>query len=296
MTPMRGILMSVPERKKDMRKISEKNTRPLENTEIQELAPASYSTQPIKSASEKYSFVPTIGVVNLLRDVGWVPVYARQALVRKPERDGFQKHMIRFTKPCLNFGGERVDLILYNSHDCGCAFNLTASVWRKICSNGLMVSNDMFNFSHKHINFDADQLIQSSLTIGHQAGILADNVEKLKAIEMTPDERGVYAMAAHQLVYANVEDAPIAPDKLLTEKRYDDNNKDLWTTFNVVQENIIRGGLPTDYSYRNRIRSNGGRPQKYTRGIKSLDKDIKLNKSLWTLTEYFQSLKTKMNH
>ena len=57
--------------------------------------------------------------------------------------------MIRFCKNGLDFGQERVDMVLYNSHDLGCAFNLIASVWRKICSNGLMVSSDMFNFSSR---------------------------------------------------------------------------------------------------------------------------------------------------
>jgi len=51
--------------------------------------------------------------------------------VRTARREGYQRHLIRFTKNGLSFDGERVDLVLYNSHDCGCAFKLIASVWRK---------------------------------------------------------------------------------------------------------------------------------------------------------------------
>ena len=57
----------------------------------------------------------------------------------------------------------------------------------------------------------------------------------MKLIEMTPDERGVYAQVAHHLVYDDPESAPIQQDQLLIERRLDDKGKDLWSTFNVVQ-------------------------------------------------------------
>ena len=49
----------------------------------------------------------------------------------------------------------------------------------------------------------------------------------MKFIEMTPDERGVYAQAAHSLVYDDPESAPIQQDQLLVERRLDDKGKDL---------------------------------------------------------------------
>ena len=104
---------------------------PLTNDQITTLAPAAGSFGPINGVSARYSFVPTLTAVDLLRDAGWFPVFAEQSAVRKIERDGFQRHLIRFAKNGLSFDGERVDLVLYNSHDWGCAFRLIASVWRK---------------------------------------------------------------------------------------------------------------------------------------------------------------------
>ena len=61
---------------------------------------------------------------------------------------------------------------------------------------------------------------------------------------------------------------------------------DLWTTFNVVQENIIRGGL------RGRKRGSNGRMRNMTtRPVKALDRNIKLNQALWVLTEKMAELK-----
>jgi hypothetical protein len=94
-------------------------------------------------------------------------------------------------------------------------------------------------------------------------------------------------MAAHQLVYEDPAEAPIRPEQLLLEHRYDDKGKDLWTTFNVVQENIMKGGL------RGRKRDANGRMRNTTtRPVKSIDRDVKLNKALWVLTEEMSRLKT----
>lgn len=260
---------------------------PLSNDQIINLAPAAGATAPHHKVSSKYSFVPTIQAVDLLRSVGWTPVDAKQSSVRLAERDGFQRHIIRFQMDSLIYRNEeRVDLVMYNSHDTGCAFNLIASIWRKVCGNGLMVASNLFNFSHKHIGFDGQAFIDSAYKIADGAGEIAKQVDDLKLIELTPDERGIFARAAHQLVYPEPTEAPIAPDRLLRERRYDDKGKDLWSTFNVVQENLIKGGL------RGRKRDANGRMRNSTtRQVKSIDRDVKLNKALWTLTEEMSRLK-----
>jgi hypothetical protein len=259
---------------------------PLTNDQITNFAPAAGSLQPIDGVSNRYSFVPTLTAVDLLRDAGWFPVHAEQSAVHKIDRDGYQRHLIRFAKNGLSFGGERVDLVLYNSHDCGCAFKLIASVWRQICGNGLMVASEFANFSHKHIGFRPDDFIHSAGEIASAAGTIADQVDAMKVIEMTPDERGIYARVAHNLVFTEPEKAPVLPEQLLSERRYDDRGNDLWSTFNVVQENIMRGGL------KGMKRDNEGRLRRATtRPVKAIDRNIQLNQALWYLTEKMAELK-----
>jgi hypothetical protein len=259
----------------------------LSNEDIIRAASAAGATQPHQDVSEKYSFVPTLQAVDLLRSDGWLPVSARQSGARKEDRDGFQKHTIRFAKEGLVFSGqERVDLVMVNSHDRGSAFHLMASVWRQVCGNGLMVAAELASFSHKHIGFDPDEFVDSAKKIAGHAGEVAEQVEGLKVIELTPTEKGIYAAAAHQLVYEDPDEAPIRPEQLLQERRYDDRGNDLWTCGNVVQENICRGGLRGHRrDANNRIR------RVRTRPVKSIDRDIKLNKALWTLTEKMAELK-----
>jgi hypothetical protein len=258
----------------------------LTNEQIVTLAPATGAKAPHEMVSDRYSFVPTIEAVELLRSVGWLPTAAKQAGVRNNDRNGFQKHMIRFIQDGMAADEERIDLVLHNSHDRGCAFKLAASVWRKICENGLMVSSELYNFSHKHIGFDSQAFMDSAYKIADGAGEIAARVGDLKTIELAPNEKGVFAMAAHQLVYDDPEAAPIRPEKLLCERRYDDKGNDLWTTFNVVQENIMKGGIAGS-----KQGANGRVRRVKTRPVKSIDRDVKLNKALWVLTEEMAKLK-----
>lgn len=261
---------------------------PLTNQQIIEMVPAVGAINPHHNVSSRYSFIPTYEAIDILRDTGWQPIAAKQCGVRKEERVGFQKHMIRFKyltdlQTEMN-REERIDLVLYNSHDRGCAFNLMASIWRKVCGNGLMVSSNLLNFKHRHIGFNQNEFIESANKIASHAGLIAERINEFKSIDLENGERTAFAQVA--INYAYGENSPIVPAKVLYERRYDDNGKDLWTTYNVIQENIMKGG--SRYFKRD---SNNRLRRGTTRKIKSLDRDIKLNKALWSLTERMAELK-----
>jgi len=61
----------------------------------------------------------------------------------------------------------------------------------------------------------------------------------------------------------------------------------VWQTFNVIQENLIRGGLSG-----RRQTSDGRIRRSQTRAINGIDQNVGLNRALWTLAEGMQRLKT----
>lgn len=206
------------------------------NQQLIEQAPSIGATKPYCTVSEKYSFVPTTNAINILRDYGWIPVMAGQAGVRLLDKAGYQKHLVRFTRPDLIVNGHRMDLLLYNSHDKGCAFQLIGGVFRFVCSNGLVVGDKVAEYSHKHIGFSPEKLAESSLRVGQHIEQTAGVIENWQAIEMEEVEKNIFAKSAHQLIYDEPEKAPIKPDQFLNTRRSKDrNNNDLWTTFNTVQ-------------------------------------------------------------
>ena len=97
-------------------------------------------------------------------------------------------------------------------------------------------------------------------------------------------EQNAFARAAALLRFEPTEGQalPVTPEQVNRARRMDDRAPDLWTTFNRVQENVVRGGLRS----RN---ANGARQS--TRAVTGIDQDVKLNRALWTLAEEMQRLK-----
>ena len=101
---------------------------------------------------------------------------------------------------------------------------------------------------------------------------------------LTDAERLALATGAATHRWEDPDKAPVSPSTLLNPRRFGDGAKDLWTTLNTVQENVIRGGQ-RDYSRR---RPDGNRMPK-SRAIKGIDEDIKLNKALWRMAEVLRT-------
>lgn len=260
----------------------------LSNEQLQRVAPSIFATQPWGEVSDKYSFVPTIGVVDEMRSAGFMPVKAMQSRSRIADKREFTKHVIRFRHQDYlqrAVGDELPEIVLVNSHDRSSGFQLSAGVFRLVCSNGMVVKSASFDdISVRHSGDVAGLVVEGSARIIDQMPEIMDNMQRMKGIVLSQPERELYAKAALELRYPSSDDnsAPIVPGSLLHVRRFEDRKDDLWTTFNVVQENFIRGGV--------RGRSVSGRRMS-TRPIASVSEDIRLNKALWVLTEKLRELK-----
>jgi len=109
-------------------------------------------------------------------------------------------------------------------------------------------------------------------------------------LRLNRDERDILAAPAHVLRFGDSEGetkTPIKEEQLLVPRRYDDRAHDLWTVWNVVQENAVKGGL------RGIGHDDLGRPRRVkSRTVNGIDQDIKLNKALWLLGERMAELKS----
>jgi hypothetical protein len=118
-----------------------------------------------------------------------------------------------------------------------------------------------------------------------------EKIQEMKTIELTKPERLLLAefgakarfgiKESDDLLDLNAE-LPFEPDKLLTPRRHADISNDLYTTFNVVQENVIKGGIHSFDRSNRRVSS---------RAINGIDQNVKLNKLLWAFSERMLELK-----
>jgi hypothetical protein len=69
---------------------------------------------------------------------------------------------------------------------------------------------------------------------------------------------------------------------LIEARRPEDQGRNLWTTFQRVQENALRGGQPGRTVQGRRMR---------TREVASIDRGVSLNRALWLLAEEMRKLK-----
>jgi hypothetical protein len=259
---------------------------PLTNEQLKQFAPSIFATEPWNKVSSRYAFVPTSVVLDELRKEGFVPVKVSQSNTRIEGKQEFTKHMIRLRhqdyldKP-KTVGDEIPELVLVNSHDRSSSYQLSAGVFRLVCSNGMVVRSANFgDISVHHTGDIVGEVIEGSAKIIKEMPQIMEHIKEFRSIKLSTTEQLIFANAAMQLRYPTDEDsivaAPINAAQLLSVRRAADNSNDLWTTFNRVQENFIKGGLRGKGSTGKRMT---------TRKIASVTEDLRLNKALWLLTE-----------
>jgi hypothetical protein len=241
--------------------------------------PSLYSEKAMDNLSSKYRFVPTSRVMDGLRENGWVPVSVEQQRVRKVEKIGYQKHLIRFRQQAQmdSLNEYNMELVLINSHDGGSSYQLTAGIYRRICQNGLVVGEETFQtIRFRHTGTEAREILKASLNVIQWMPELNKSISAMKERQLTGLERVRFAEHALILRYPNIGKSPIYGDTLLISRRDADIGDSVWNVYNRIQENLIVGGINDGLRGKNgRLRS--------MRGIKGIDSKVQLNKQVWSL-------------
>ncbi|RLX43269.1 DUF932 domain-containing protein [Escherichia coli] len=89
--------------------------RPLTDDELMQFVPSVFSGDKHESRSERYTYIPTINIINKLRDEGFQPFFACQSRVRDLGRREYSKHMLRLRREGHINGKEVPEIILLNS-------------------------------------------------------------------------------------------------------------------------------------------------------------------------------------
>ena len=206
----------------------------LDDTMLRRQAPSIFATGPMSGLSYRYAFVPTIRIVEGLREHNWAPVAAEEQRIRKETRRGFQKHMLRFRRieQMMTLDEWNVELVLVNSHDAGCAYQIHAGIYRRICSNGLVLSQDSFEaLRFRHTGLLADDVIQASFRLLDQIPRVGALVERFRQRELADHEATALATRALRLRYGDLALAPVDPATLLQTRRPQDEGADRHPTW-----------------------------------------------------------------
>jgi hypothetical protein len=249
--------------------------------ELERTVPAAFAESPAGHVSDRYSFISTRNVIERLADTGWYPARAQQS--RKVRDQLHATHMITFRKPHaeIQIGGVVPEFHLFNNHAALKRAVMRAGFYKFVCSNGLVVAVPGavdVRFSYIHIDgaaFDFEVSFEAALK---QLDTASNQIEKWMGIQLTFLQEQEFAAKAVLMRNHNdpVWSKHFDAHEFLNRRRSDDRWHDLWTVFNVVQENIIKGGV------QGAVRT--------TKPITQVAEVQRINEGLWQLATEYGSL------
>ncbi|MEN4807348.1 DUF932 domain-containing protein [Pantoea agglomerans] len=254
---------------------------PLTDSQIMRVAPSIFAETEHESRSEQYSFIPTNLLLNNLRKEGFQPFMVCQTRSRIEGMREFTKHMIRLRHANQITGKVANEIILINSHNGASSYQMKAGVFRFVCQNGLVVGEDVADIRVKHKGDITGNVIEGAYEVLDAFKRVDESREAMQALNLSDEARHAFATAALTLRWDENKPAPVSPMQILRPKRAEDTKDDLWTTFNRVQENLIRGGLTG---------RNATGKRTTTRAVTGMDQDVKLNRALWVLSEEMRKI------
>ncbi len=258
----------------------------LDNDALYRHVPSIFAREAHDSRSERYVYVPTIDIVEGLRREGWFPFFAVQAVPRDGSRHGHAKHMLRLRRDDGIGKPEAAEVIIVNSHDGTSAYQMFAGMLRFVCTNSMIAGDRFEEVRVPHKGSIQHDIIEGVYTVAEDFPRLIDATQTMKEITLSADERNVLAEASLVARYGD-DESPVRPEQIIQPRRREDDGRSLWTTFNVIQENMIRGGL-----HGQKRNAEGRIRRSQTRAINGIDQNVTLNRALWTLAEGMQRLKT----
>ncbi|MDM2982865.1 DUF945 domain-containing protein [Citrobacter sp. CK197] len=249
--------------------------RPLSHEELMQFVPSVFSEDKHESRSERYTYIPTITLLDNLQREGFRPFFACQTRARDESKREHTKHMLRLRREGQITGKQVPEIILLNSHDGSSSYQMLPGLFRAVCSNGLVCGESFGEVRVPHKGNVVERVIEGAYEVLGIFDRVEEKRDAMQSLMLPPPAQQALAKAALTYRFGE-EHHPVTESQLLAPRRWQDESGDLWTTYQRIQENLIKGGL---YG-RN---AKGGRT--HTRAIKGIDGDVKLNRALWVMAE-----------
>lgn len=231
---------------------------------------------PSPKLTEKYTFLDTRKVVQDMADLGYAVTGVRRPAHRTPS-GAYGLHEVEFREP--KYIGKSIDqaprVLFINSYDGSRKAQLVGGIIRFACLNGLILGDLDGNEKFLHVgDFEQDLL-------DHMAKIAKSQEEAFTKIEhyrSTPiDDQLAIEMAREMAELRFGEDLPTLDFRnLLQPRRAEDLGTDLYTRWNVAQENLAKGGVP--------VIGKDGQPR-LTAPVNSIIRSNDLNREWWNILE-----------
>lgn len=256
--------------------------------------PAITATRPV-GMSEGYKFMPSLTIARTLQDnfgMKMVSVGQQHSRMRDPKG---QEHFMKFRMPesmidFSNVGDSLPELVIMNSHNGRSVIKAYAGVFRMVCANGMVVSEESFgNIKLRHFGEQNsyEEFGKMLKVLARRVKVLAARISKMQGTMITRhDENQLAKLILEARKAPKWVTAKHALEVRRPEDDYDEEGvRDLWRTFNVIQENVTSQQLVLEPTKDERKRS--------VRPLTGARSDIITNERIWQALETFISKRAK---
>jgi len=250
----------------------------LSTDDLRKCVPGAFAENKAPGRSERYAYVPTIDIIDGLRNAGFMPVKAQQANARDEAKKDFGKHLIRFRREDQLGATEAREIILKNSHDGTSAYEMDAGIFRLVCSNGLVVGNSDTQFKVRHSGQAVSDVIDVASRIIDNFDAVQSDIELMKSTQLDKTLQLTLAKAAIAARFGIEDEAPVNEEQILRVRRAGDIGDDAWRVMNRAQEAVIKGGL-----FGVTTNAVGRTVHRRTREVKGIDQNQSLNRAMWVI-------------
>ncbi|HEF0099536.1 TPA: DUF945 domain-containing protein [Citrobacter youngae] len=257
--------------------------RPLTREELMQVVPSVFGEDKHASRSERYSYIPTITLLENLQREGFQPFFACQTRVRDLSKREHTKHMLRLRRAGQITGQQVPEIILLNSHDGSSSYQMLPGIFRSVCTNSLVCGQSFGEIRVSHKGNVVEKVIKGAYEVLGVFDQVEEKRDAMQSLLLPPPAQQAMANAALTYRFGE-EHHPVTTAQILTPRRYEDRQDDLWTTYQRLQENLLKGGLPG--------RTAKGK-RSHTRAVNGIEGDVKLNRALWVMAENMMDLLSK---
>lgn len=207
--------------------------------------PAIMANRPV-GMSEGYQFMPTWKLaLNLQENFGMQVVSVGQQFSRKRDPSG-QEHFVKLRMPAkveLSVGDSAPEMVLFNSHNGRSKIKAYAGIFRFVCANGMVVSESSFGkIDVRHFGEANNYAVFEELlaTMSERFLTLDERLNLMRQTVLTIGQQ--YQLARMMMEYRKTPNWVDVEQLILHHREADapmeDGRRNLWLTFNVVQENL----------------------------------------------------------
>lgn len=189
--------------------------RALTHEELMNHVPSVFGSDKHESRSDRYTYIPTITILESLQREGFEPFFACQTKVRDLSKREHTKHMLRLRRAGQLTGHQVPEIILLNSHDGSSSYQMLPGLFRGVCTNGLVCGQSFGDVRVPHKGNVVEKVIEGAYEVLGVFDRVEEKRDAMQSLLLPPPAQQAMAKAALTYRFGE-EHQPVTESQILS--------------------------------------------------------------------------------